>query len=275
MSIKIDWNYIFKLAQTYAQSKRSSSFWIVLFFTLGLALRLLEARYSSLGFDQVQILENVSHILSGDLTLIGPRTGPAQMFTGPLIYYLTVPFYALFGIWSVAVVPIFIAGFTGFVLWFLSRKYLDGQNSLLLLYLLAASPFLVHLDSIFWNPNLSLLAFSLVFFALLSEKSKKIDYILIFIGSFLGYQAHFSGLLTSLLVLVVTIKFRRHCLCFLSSVLGLFLSLVPTILFDMRNGWLNLNGLLNLVQSRSVTGVDSLSKVFTDFIKNSYILLES
>ena len=35
------------------------------------------------GFDQVQILTNAEAITNGDLTLIGPRTGPADMFTGP------------------------------------------------------------------------------------------------------------------------------------------------------------------------------------------------
>lgn len=47
-------------------------------------------------FDQIQIAENSQKIFSGDLVLIGPRTGPAAMFTGPLIYYVAAPFQAVF-----------------------------------------------------------------------------------------------------------------------------------------------------------------------------------
>ena len=218
----------------------------------GLLFRLYRADQYPFGFDQAQILANAFSISQGHLTLIGPRTGPAVMFTGPFIYYLTALFTP-FGKnpYLVVMTSITCAFVTGLALIYLGRRYLlDDRKIALTLIFWAVSPFIVYLDRMPWNPNLSLLSASLVFYPLIGltrRRAEFTDYFLVGIGSWLGYQAHFSGFLLPVLAGVICLIFyRRQLTLFLASCLGLLISIIPTVLFDLRHSWLNLHGLMAL-----------------------------
>ncbi len=96
----------------------------------GLLLRAYHLGNYSFDFDQVQIAENSQRILAGQPTLIGPRTGPAAMFTGPLIYYTTA-FFLLVVEPPLAVAgnALFLAVVTGGLIYFLTRRYLDEPTA--------------------------------------------------------------------------------------------------------------------------------------------------
>ncbi|MBP9719556.1 MAG: hypothetical protein KBD46_03725 [Candidatus Levybacteria bacterium] len=232
---------------------------VVALLAVALFLRGLHFQKIVIGFDQVQIFENVHAILMGDFTLIGPRTGPASMFTGPLIYYLSLPFIAVFGeLKSLVFISLTISLITGSIAYGLMQKYLGTPIALIGLLLWSVSPLIVHLDRTVWNPSLSILAASLLFFPLLSKKTAKIDFISLFVGAFLSYQAHFSGFLMVGSALITIIVLQKSWRLYLPIVLGLLLSVLPTIVFDIRNNFLNLNGFLQLL-SGNAENISSIS----------------
>ncbi len=67
---------------------KTKSLTILLIVAAGLFLRWLYPLDRLFEFDQNQIAVFAKQIIDKNFTLIGPRTGPAQFFTGPLIYYL-------------------------------------------------------------------------------------------------------------------------------------------------------------------------------------------
>lgn len=245
---------------------------------LGLCLRLALPGNYYFAFDQVQILQAAQRISEGDLTLIGPRTGPADMFTGPLIYYLAATVY-LFNssVYSLHLTVAFIFIATALGLWYLSRRYLKNPLvASIILSFWAVSPFIVSLDRVIWNPNLILLAAACSFFPLLQPHGKPYslpDYLILFLGGFLGYQAHFSGLALPFLVCFIWLLFiRRQVLVPLSIFAGLFVSLLPTFIFDYRHQWHNLIGFHTLL-----TNPDHVNRFmfFTRLNHNFYVTLEN
>jgi len=227
----------------------------------GILLRISGFYQWELGFDQVQIIDAVQKISSGDLTLIGPATGPADLFTGPLIYYLTSLFWLMgFHYYSLIVTTIFIASLSGWSIYWLSKRYLNYSASLVSLTIWAFSIILIQLDQVTWNPNLTILAAALVFYPVLGLiKNKfltKTDYFLVFMGGFLSYQAHFSGLLLIPLILTgfLSKKYLKTIAAFLSGLLGLALSLLPTVIFDLRHNWLNTHGLWKFINQANQLG---------------------
>ncbi len=235
-----------------------------------LFLRGIYPSHTVIGFDQVQILENANLIIAGDFTLIGPRTGPADMFTGPLIYYLSAPFIFVFGdVRTITLVPLFLSLITGIIMYVLLHKYVGKKEAMLGLTLWSFSPFLIDLDRTLWNPNLSILAASLLFFPLLAKKHDKHVMMSLFFGAFLSYQAHFSGFLMIGIASLIIIIFKKPKKLLIFIVSGLLLSLLPTILFDLRNNFLNAHGLIKLFAEKS--GAQLLNFIF-QLLQNSIVI---
>jgi hypothetical protein len=245
--------------QALYQQRLHALWWVAVLAILlaGICIRAYNPGHYSYGFDQVQIAVNARNILSGDLTLIGPRTGPAPMFTGPLIYYIA----AFWAVWTAtsaqAVVwtAVSISALTGSVLFLSFWKYGSRTSGGVAAVLWSFSPFLMSLDRIAWNPNLSVLAAALVFVPLLKKTALRVpDIALIALGVFLGYQAHFSGLLlfpAALIGVGLRSGFSRRVLWqFGILAAAQAATLAPTVLFDARNQWLNVRGLQQLIANK-------------------------
>ncbi len=247
---------------------------LILFLIIGILFRSYAWQAFSLSFDQVQILTNAEKIISGKLTLIGPRTGPANTFTGPLIYYLAALLIALFGSIKTAVLlSIILSTVTGLILYYLSIQYLDKKTALFSFIIWSISPLLINLDRILWNPNLSLMAFAFVFYPLIfAKKINKVDLLLIALGSFLSYQAHFSAFLLPVIVFLITIIDHRPKKLFFASLIGLIISLLPTFIFDLRHNFLNSQGIWALL-SNETSSLD-LKSFFQNFYQNILINFE-
>jgi hypothetical protein len=229
---------------------------IVLLLAVGIFSRLYQPGKYAFGFDQIQILTNAETIAGGNLTLLGPRTGPAEMFTGPLIYYITAVF--LFFIpapWVLVTTSLSISLATILLVYWMSLRYFSKEVGLGMILLWSFSPLLLFFDRIVWNPNLTILSSALVLFpliALLEKKTlKKLDVFFVFAGVFLGFQAHFSGLLLLPLFIFLQVVWRRlHLPSILAGVGGLVCTLLPTLVFDLRNNWLNLRGLASFLANK-------------------------
>lgn len=243
---------------SFAAKLRANPVWMAYLGVaiVAIVLRLWAAPATPLAFDQVQILQNAEQIYSGSPVLIGPRTGPADMFTGPLVYYLTAALmFIVPAPYTVIALALVCSLATGVTLAWLANHYRDQQWSLLIFGVWAVSPFIVSLDRIPWNPNLSILAAALCLFpvAQAQKRLSKLDLGFIFAGSFLGYQAHFSGLLLPGLVVATLLmhrQWRSAAWAVVAASLGLATSFLPTLVFDIRNNWLNLQGLQELLTNR-------------------------
>jgi hypothetical protein len=229
------------------------------------------------GFDQVQTLENAEKILHGKLTLIGPKGGPAALFIGPLLYYLTAAFmFFISSPLAVNASALFISFMTGLTLFFLTKRYLNSSQGLITLSLWAFSPFLINQDRIPWASNLSFLSASLVFFPLLYSFENKLrfkDIFFIAIGVFLGYQAHFAGLFLYPLILFATLFLKQKIKLIFASTAGLCLTILPTFLFDLRHQWLNLQGVKSLFFTQ--VNPQNYLPVIVRFKVNLYITIEN
>jgi hypothetical protein len=258
---------------------------------IGATFRLWHPHTYIFGFDQVQILTNAQEITQGKLTLLGPRTGPADMFTGPLVYYITA-FFLLFidSPWALVAMSTFISICTGATLYFLGTRYSSLRTGFIFVLIWTFSALLIKFDRIAWNPNLTLLASSLVFFPslyliknsltswrnfnLIEQVSKhlrnnKLDLFLILLGGFLGFQAHFSGFLLPLLVLVLVVFSKKIVvLPFFATGIGLFLSIVPSIIFDVRHDWLNTRGLFSFLSEKEIVG----SVLYSERISHAIVI---
>ncbi len=244
----------------------------MLFIFFGIAFRISAPGNFGVGFDQVQILEKTNQIISGNLSLIGPRTGPANMFTGPLIYYLSVPFVLVFGNYlTVSLVPLLISTTTGIAIYWLMKKYIGKKEAFISLAIWSMSPFLISLDRVFWNPNLTLLSSFLIFIPLFKKRDDNLSLFLLFLGSFLSYQSHFSGLVFVFLALI-TLLFRKSIKQLISVTLGFLLSITPTIIFDVRNDFLNIRGLIGLLGEKGEFNIIALAN---DLLHNTYIIGET
>lgn len=232
---------------------------VCLLVFVGVGLRVNRPENYEFGFDQIQILQKAGEISHGDFSLVGPRTGPADLFTGPLVYYITAVLlmisnhspYALVGMVGV------ISLGSALGLYILTVRAITRPMGLSLLAVWSCSPFFITLDRFAWNPLLSLISSAFVFFALISilkrQKVSVLDGLSIFFGSFLGYQAHFSCLILPFLIGVTLLVLKRKYIwTVIISLTGLFLSIVPTILFDLRQDWHNTRGLLAFMTNKDI-----------------------
>ncbi len=251
-----------------------------LIFAYGYKFRALHPEYVSLGFDQIQILQSAALIHQGHFVLLGPRTGPAPMYTGPLIYYVAA-FLLNFTPAPFVLVPTILALYTiTFIISFiLVKRYFDDKIlRWIFLALLAFSPYQIFLDRVPWNPNISFLAAALVFLPLFYKTEKKlgiIDIVFVMLGCFLGYQAHFSGLLLPGFVIVAwVIWYRKQWYLPLLAILSLVASVVPTAIFDRRHDYPNLHGFLFILQQRGTNSGPPMAW-YERFAKDCLVTLEN
>jgi len=251
------------------------SFIIFLIVAAGLFLRWLYPMDRMFDFDQNQIATFAKQILNKDLTLIGPQTGPARFFTGPLIYYLGAIIYWLTGLHPVANtylgLTIYLSTVIALIL-ILRNRFSSILTIFLAIYSL--SPFFVFIDRTTWNPNFSFLSSSLVFFSLLNFNKEKplLSYLLGFLGAFLAYQAHFSGFIVLGIAVILSVFINRSIKLATALFFGLIFSLIPLVIFDMRNHWLNFYGLISLFTDKERMGSVDL---FVRANHNLLIILEN
>jgi hypothetical protein len=249
----------------------------LLIMALAFLLRFYRWSNCPFGYDQVQILINASKIKNGSLTLIGPQTGPASLFGGPMIYYITAMLMFLIPPpYTVVATSLTISLITGIVIYFLTKKYLSRHRSEIFFVLWVFSPFIISQNRIPWTPSLSFLAASLVFLPLLNGVKNRLstkDILIVAIGIFLGYQSHVYDLFLFLVVFLASFLFfkpRKKLL--LASTLAFCFSLLPTLIFDLRHQWLNLRGLITFLTDKTSVNLQILTSTI---LKNLYITIEN
>lgn len=254
-------------------------------FIVGLILRLLLPMQRVFNFDQDQIALNAWEIAHGNLTVLGPQTSNTSFFTGPLIYYVAAIFYRLTNFHPVANA---LTGAATYVLSFwligrIFRRMFFRQLMFLYLAIYALSPFLVQMGRITWNPNFSFISGSLVLAALL-----KPNYLSIWLGMFLAYQASFSGFVIPVILLLYLFFKRRRLKLITVGFLGLAVSLFPLLLFDLKHQFMNFNslrqfifeaaggaggGFISQIKPVVLINFENFAKIFTGYFYPQVVLV--
>ncbi|MCX7928183.1 MAG: glycosyltransferase family 39 protein [Patescibacteria group bacterium] len=193
----------------------------------------------------------------GKLFLVGPVTGLAGIFLGPLYYYLIAPFYLL-GRGD----PIFVAYFLAFistlallVVYVLGKEMHSRTAGLFAVLLCAISYYIVLAGRWVSNPTPILLTSVLLLWALWEiAKGNKNSHILWPVVAFLvGASMQFesaSGVFYIPIVIIFSLVFKSNFpspKTFLISFFIFFLTLLPQILFNFRHDNLLFNNFYKVI----------------------------
>lgn len=212
-----------------------------------LALLLIWVNFRQLLYftwDQGRDYFAIKNIVSGDHTLIGPTTGLHGFFLGPFWFYLGVPGYLL-GRGSPLILSgwyVFMASLAIPVVYFFSKKLSQGNqiDHLLLYGLMALSPSSINGITKIWNPMIGITLMGLFFYVLLDLKKRPIWQILTaFFLLGLSLQAEFAYAVFFVplgLLMVWKESHNEKGKRLLASLVGLGATLLPQILFELRNG---------------------------------------
>jgi len=191
-----------------------------------------------------------------DLPFIGPITSVGNFYLGPLYYYLMAPWLWLFNFDPVG--PAYVNAFIGLItipaLYFVSLKMFSHSVGLIASFLYAFGSIPVLQTRGAWNPNpMPLVALGIIYslYQLVIKRQKKwllgltfflvialqLHYIILFLFPFLGWQ---------FIRLPKKSFFNRY---FWWSVAILIIFNLPLILFEVKNNFVNLKGLVYYFQS--------------------------
>lgn len=200
-------------------------------------------------FDQELAVTQASQILAGDLTLIGQEVSVGGIFVGPFYNYITALILLLsqgdpLGIYLFQAV----LGVLSTALCYSIAESIKPKSGWLtaLVYVLAWR--LVYIDKTAapsnWLPFLTLLALWVA-----TRKKIPPHWKFWLSASVVGFASQLHPVGIVLIFIPMSILWRQPSLKQLGT-LGLGLSLIvvwfsPLLLFDIRHGWLNLQGLLN------------------------------
>jgi len=180
----------------------------------------------------------------GDFPFIGPITSVGGFYLGPLYYYLMAPF-----LWLARFNPVGPAAATAVLgivtvplLYWVAKKLFSHRVGLWAagLYALAYIPISETRSA--WNPNLMPLAAlgiiygfqtrNLLLAAVSLGAALQFHYMIVFLAPWLIWQVVLA---------------RRHKLELIKSLLVLMLLMFPLILFEVKNNWLNVKGLMEFL----------------------------
>src|SRR3990167_6715099 len=208
-------------------------------------------------FDQGQFYNDVKKIVVyHKLTLIGTQVGGlGGFFQGAGWYYLlSIPFFLFGGDPYGGMVLMLIIGIATVVsAILLTKKIFTWQEGVMVGFLIAVSPNIIAQSRFIWPPfPISFLSvFFLYFTYKILQGNKKY---LGFLGFTIGLMSHFE-IATSGTLLLQVILFTPFLLwkklitgkSLLRFIIGFLIPLLPLIIFDLRHGFLNTKGIMNLL----------------------------
>ncbi len=219
--------------------------WVLFFgiFLLAISLRLYKiTTLTTFGEDQGQDFLTVRDmVLFHKWTLLGIKTSAYSFYQGPIYLYMLLPFFAILKLQPVAgaIAAVFYSATTLILLFVTVKKYFSTKAALLSSTLFAISPqLIIYGNTPLYQHFLPLFIIASIYFFLIPRKNFLTG---VFLGITLGLGVETHLLNVSLLAAVpVCLLFEKNSRkalwgCFLGIIIGLF----PTILFELRHGFLN------------------------------------
>ena len=192
-------------------------------------------------------------VMSKKPPLVGPWSSLVGVFYGPFTYYLLVPLFVLFqgdpigG--SVYALLVQLVALTGLYVWI--RKNWGFIPATISLFLLLLSPLTANIATFIFQSNPSF-GLGVLWLWVLSLLGKRKDVGVVLAMMTLGLGVHTNLLFTLFLlpflgVLLLIKKWRFSRSLFFWSSSGLFLPLLPQIVFELRHGFIQTQSLWSFV----------------------------
>lgn len=228
---------------------------------------------TSFDADQEEIAFKAKEILSGNPVLLGPKTSLGGFSIGPGFTYLW-SFFSFFlkgdplagACLSVFLGVSFIIG-----VYLISEKIFSGKVAWALSLMLAVSINIISWDQIPWAPSLFYLSELLVFYGAYISDKKEYGLPLVALGLALGLQSHFAVFLILLPVLIYLIIFKPiiNKKNIFISVLILFVSYLPILVYDLTHNFINFQRLTTIFSLSQSGNPPTTGKLFTTLVSNS------
>lgn len=192
--------------------------------------------------------------------LLGPQTSTGNMYLGPFYYYLITPALFLSGMNPVG--PAILIALSGvatvYLLYFLGRKWFSPQAGYLAAIFFAVLPFSVAVTRASWNPNLvpliatlMLVVYDKLVFGRAGPKAWFAYGLLIGIMVQLHYMALvYCGVLSLSIAWHLRHKLTNLASGLTLSLAGFTLLLLPFIVFEIRNDWVNTHALTRFLLAK-------------------------
>ena len=240
---------------------------IIWLTAIGAFLRLyrLEASLQFLGDQGRDALVLRNLIINYDLPFIGPVTSVGGFFLGPLYYYLMAPFLWLFKLNPVgpAVATAVLGTATIPILYWVTKKLFSLRVGLLAagLYALAFIPISETRSA--WNPNpMPLAALGIIYgFYLANYKNQPKGLLLAAVSLGVALQLHYMIVFLAPFILWQLFLARRHIRELIPAAVIFLLLNLPFILFEIKNNWLNVRGLMEFLGKHQYGSLDWWSVV--------------
>jgi 4-amino-4-deoxy-L-arabinose transferase-like glycosyltransferase len=219
-----------------------------------------------------------------DFPGIGPRSSIGQVFLGPFYYYLMAPFLALSGLNPVGLAfGVAFLSLVGLILAFVVIRHRYGLSAALAFTAMVTFSYAhVWLSRFSWNPNLLPVFsfFALFMFSRILRSDRLYEGILF--GLVLGacLQFHYLMLLLmpafAVVLAISLIRDRMRIRPVLkqlgAAVIGFGAIFAPLILFDIKNGFLNVKGIIGIFTEKQFESGDPYPARFltttTSFLEN-------
>ncbi|PIS09412.1 hypothetical protein COT75_01900 [Candidatus Beckwithbacteria bacterium CG10_big_fil_rev_8_21_14_0_10_34_10] len=204
----------------------------------------------------------VMDILNGkNFPFIGPSTSIGELYLGPIYYYFIAPFAWVFKMNPVgpAVFVALLGILTVPLLFYLCKRMFNITTAFFASFLYTFSPIVVKFSRSSWNPNpMPFFVLSLILSLFYWQKTEKSKFLYLAIICFaIMLQLHY--------MVIILIPFLIFSVCYLNRGLkskkplligGLIflLLLSPLILFDLKHGFINYKGFIEIYRTRAVSG---------------------
>lgn len=206
--------------------------------------------------------------------LIGPRImNDSGFMLGPYFFYLLAPFYLLVNFHPYAIIVLVAIYYLAFfILSFLTiKKSINEKTAIIFCCIWGLLPLAINIDTMAWNPLLVPL-FMILFINYLSmEPSFKLGFWFVFgliIGLAINMHVQLAILIPWFFFYFANKKELKTSVRYFTFVgLGILVTLLPLIIFDLRHNWINLGLFLSFLQSSNIQKhVLSFIPVWNNFV---------
>lgn len=202
-------------------------------------------------------------------TFLGPTASVGGFYLGPIYYWLAAPFLLFWRYDPVG--PAYFVATIGVATVFLLYKFLKDSvgfwPAILASFLYATAPLILRYSRSSWNPNpLPFFALLLVYFLYLGIKKQKFVYFL-FAGAAFGVSIQLHYLASILIaiaaaIILINTNWRKWLLIFALLAAGFLVTFSPFLLFEIKNGFPNMNTILEFVTRGTTVGYKTTNFVW-------------
>lgn len=236
---------------------------LILIAAAFMRLYMIEDYISFLG-DEGRDVIIAREILSGEFTLLGPRSSAGDFFMGPFYYYLIAPFLFLTNYNPVgpAIMVALFGIATVWLVYWTGRIFFNTAAGLIAALLYTFSPLVLEYSRSSWNPNIlpffAILIIYLIYKISINNKGLK-WYLLLGVLLGLSLQLHYLSLIlwtvVFLFIFIIGKKEQLIRSAIKNTVIaaGVLMALLPLILFELLHEFLNSRGIFNFVFGENVS----------------------